>query len=66
VGNTAVVGPHGFEEIKETVHWDLGFGRWRENPEEIMFWRRVREVIEKVSVTSRNSHLLLLFGDARP
>ena len=37
VSNTAVVGPHGFEEIKETVHWDLGFGRWKENPEESMF-----------------------------
>jgi hypothetical protein len=37
VGDTAVVGLHGFEEIKETVHWDLGFGRWKKNPEESMF-----------------------------
>ena len=64
VGNTAVVGPHRFEEIKETVHWDLGFERWRENPEDNMFWRKVREAIEKVPVSFRNPDLLLLFGDA--
>jgi hypothetical protein len=27
VGNTVIVGPHRFEEIKEAVHCDLGFGR---------------------------------------
>jgi hypothetical protein len=47
VSNTAVVGPH-LSEVKEIVHWDLGFQRWRENLHDELFWKKVKEAIEEI------------------
>ena len=63
VGKTAILGPHRYGDIKEKVHWDLGFEKWRENPEDDLFWNRVREAIENVVVSLRKPDLLLLLGD---
>lgn len=66
VSNTAVVGPHRFEDpgSREMVHWNLGFQQLKDNPEDSIFWRRVREAIENVPVSVLKPDLLLLFGEA--
>lgn len=64
VGNAAILGPHRYKEIRETVHWDLGLERWKEFAENDHFWDSVQEAIENAPISYRNPDLLLLLGDA--
>lgn len=47
VSKTSIIGPHWFRGPKEITHWDLGFKKTMEYPDEDTFWGKVKKSYRK-------------------
>jgi hypothetical protein len=64
VSNTAVVGPHHFEEFKGPVYREMGFQQWTNDPSDATFWAKIKDAIKNVNVSVEPPDLLVLLGEA--
>jgi hypothetical protein len=62
--NTAVVGPHRFEEFKRSAYREVGFQQWTSDPSDATFWAKIKDAIKNVNVSVEPPNLLVLLGEA--